>query len=808
MGLNLLYDAQLESCLIHLNRSAFGQPKYFKFDLGRPVLGVEAPEHIVPLQPGLLHLLLGRNGSGKSLLLKSIVGGAMKDALLDTSLLVALPSAAAVAEWRGSFYAFHAKLKSLTEEDLSSLGPKPLRDFFQRPIVTALEDSLAGSNPDDFLNHLEMSAVDTVTFFGCTIDDIAAWRARCGYREVLSNFLEDDPDNFGLDKMLCEYLTTGTTVLPHNPSDQWLWDFHIPPGARWWNDPSLRDLVVPATREFLRSVTHAELSGIRSARLLAPFPEAGPLRKFLDEQMAQSATYQENSYRPEHLPFPIGLFQPFLIGGRPYVASFELRVLRDSLFELFDLSPTPDRDVLADTFEQVTHSLVRITAVADDQELSMRISGVPQLTTLLKAVSNRLARCAIGVSEIRFQWPPGGEALWGESRPKDGPQAWTPWTRTATRALLPLLELRDAVSGEWLGIESASKGQREVMTLLLQLARLTQERSPELRGLPAGRHAILVSDEFDSSLHPSASTAVLEQLTEILDRLAGVSILISTHNVAALGRPLLRGVSRIFAERTHDDFRYVTSLDSSLEVTSEILGSSFLDALKLKRLHILVEGNHDELIVRDLLSNQIPEIRDLDIVNGHGLYGWSGIVANSLRFLDSPILLVHDKRDGELEEQWRKLQNSYIRTGRLPTWGDTPLSTMLWNIRSRRSNNRSIKSDGELEKLLLLLRNNVFDRDQNLAPRIYIFGLECDDIIDLLPISSFPKAVRFGNWATAHTDFEQKRPHSRGEAFKQEFGITDRTIQNAVAQNKDTVHAELSRLVSSVRHLLDHGRLP
>jgi hypothetical protein len=361
------------------------------------------------------------------------------------------------------------------------------------------------------------------------------------------------------------------------------------------------------------------------------------------------------------------------------------------------------------------------------------------------------------------------------------------------------------VSGEWLDLEQASRGQRDVLALFIQLARLEVERGAHMS--IEDRHVILFSDEFDKSLHPTASTAVLERLAAVAEQLPAVSIVVSTHNVSALSRPALLGVSRIFASRSNDDFRYIESLNSTLDVVSEVLGASFLDALKLKRLYLLVEGNHDELIIGDVLKDQIPEMRDVEIVNGGGVNAWSGIIANSLRFLDAPVLLVHDKRNSELEREWARHQGVHRRTGRLPNWGDTGLSAMLTDLGFRRHKGRSNKGDGELERLLWLLKDNVFDRDQSLASRIFVFGLECDDIVDLLPISSFPKARRFASWAAAHDDFDTRHPRAGGEKFKYEFGIKDRSVGDALKATMDSVHPELGRLCEAVRYLLDHGQL-
>jgi hypothetical protein len=819
MDLKFSYDAQLESCLVRLNRSMLVGQEPLDFDMGtgklrwrdlesfsamfgRASLGVETPHRLLPLPAGRMHLLLGRNGAGKSLLLNSLKPQGSVS-LLSSSLIVSLPSDISNSEWAQRVDELRTTLEALEE-------PYIAHELFEqaaRPIVSALEKALVGDNPIEYLGALEMSAEDVLTFFNCTSEEIQRWKDRLGDIEGTTYGSIGgigDQRLWGLDSMIGEFLLSGARTLPHNSAGnefepRWVYEGSVLSSAPWLNDSQRRDLVVPGVRQFLSSITHAEITD-RGGRLLAPLPESGALREILELQRIDLENRQSDPNL--RLPFPVGLFQPFSLGGRPYVASFEIEVSSGQLFELIDVSPASDTGALDVAFERLAMGLVAVTATSDD-ELGVKVSGVSRLKAWLDAVSKRLSQCEIGVEAVRLKWPPTTGDLLGHRVTEEG-EEWS-YAVGAPRTYLPTLEWRDAVSGEWLNIDSASLGQREVMVLFLHLARLAFERRGH--ALKA-RQVILLSDEFDSSLHPTASTAVLEQVAEITHRLPGVSVIMTTHNVAALGRPSLRGVSCIFAERSLDDFRYVESLDSSVEVMASVLGSSFLDVLKTKRLHILVEGNHDELVISDALRDQIPEIRDVELVNGRGLYAWSGIIANSLRFLDAPILLVHDKRDEQLEDQWKRIQDSFIRTGRLPNWGDTGLSAMLSNLKVRKHKGRSEKSDGELERLLWLLKNNVFDRDHSQALRIHIFGLDCDDIVDLLPISSFPKANGFRDWTSAHSDFDKRHPRAGGEKFKLELDIHDRSVQAAVARNKDAVHPELGRLVDAVRSLLDGGTLP
>jgi len=812
VDLNLPYDAQLEACLLKVHGDRVGRHDELSFGslLSRPILGAEAPHHVVKLPSRHLHVLLGRNGSGKTLLLEALRPDHSATNPLTSTFIFRLPDETTCREWARAATNEMSRLRLLPADDpeLDHVPPEYVINA-DRHVVSRLEATLQGPAPGEYLSQVGMTSGEALEFFGCSASEIDAWSRRWeerhfeekygvhldGWRDIDLRFLES------------EFVLTALSHLPSNPGQSTIDvpGFLIAPADTWFNDTSRRNLIVPAVQQFLRNATHVETED-EASRLLCPFPEAGPLREFVELVRADT---DPNSLAL--LPFPTGLFQQHSFGGRPFIASFNLDLKAKHLVRVIDVSPGAEHLTLEQSLGELVTSLTSIHAWQSDSTLGLQIDHVDQLELAIRFVSRQVARCDIGVAEVALRWPPDGSTFYKEET-SDETVRWG-LAGPVPRAL-PTLKWKDAVSGEWLWLDEASRGQREVISLFVHLADLGFHRSAAAARLHKdrrewrNRHVILVSDEFDRSLHPSASTATLEALAEAVEDMHGVSVVVSTHNVSSLSRASLRGVSRILANRTHDDFQYESSATSSLEVTASILGSSFLDALKLKRLHILVEGNHDELVITRLLENQIPEITDVDIVNGRGVNAWSGIIANSLRFLDAPVLLVHDKKDLELETQWRTLQETFSKTGRLPAWGDTGLSAMLSDLGQRRSEFASRAGDSELERMLWLLRDNVFDADHSQAQRLHIFGLDCDDIVDLLPVTAFPKAKKFTNWSDAHADFRRRSPREGASKFKSEFGINDRTVREALKKSADSVHPELARLVGAVRELLEHGSLP
>lgn len=83
--------------------------------------------------------------------------------------------------------------------------------------------------------------------------------------------------------------------------------------------------------------------------------------------------------------------------------------------------------------------------------------------------------------------------------------------------------------------------------------------------------------------------------------------------------------------------------------------------------------------------------------------------------------------------------------------------------------------------------------------KVEIFGLNCDDIVDLLPITAFPGAAQYKSWEIAHKNLTM----SNGEDFKNRLGINETSIKLALTTIKDKWHPELIRLFETVSRYFD-----
>jgi hypothetical protein len=81
-------------------------------------------------------------------------------------------------------------------------------------------------------------------------------------------------------------------------------------------------------------------------------------------------------------------------------------------------------------------------------------------------------------------------------------------------------------------------------------------------------------------------------------------------------------------------------------------------------------------------------------------------------------------------------------------------------------------------------------------------GLREDDVVDYLPIKSFPKAAQYGEtWTEVHAQFRAQNKYRSGENFKKLLGIDGTSVRRAIKENSDFIHEELAELTNLIRNL-------
>ena len=816
-----MYDLELSEMIIQFSQLEAQD----ELTIGVPVTTVGESSSI-SLDSSSLLMLLGRNGAGKTLLLEALQNySSPNQQFPKVSFLFSVPSNENYEEYESLYREFVEGSEFATKwenlDDGSYPGPGLLAQEemglpFSNGFYDALSNLLESHGSDDWrlqtseIPDFDNEEIKKVLLYQQSNDDVGNWNDS----EMTRYFTLESITNirsFAPSYLLHHYLTLEKNNSPsivHTRFNQ-----PIFPAARWFAQSKL---ISNAVFQFFADFQFVELLPGNTFRLLAEIPEGGPLYDFtkereLDEKEAEKLDV-ERLVQKTIFGFPQALFETVEVSGKPYVAS-RIMPLHDqnsqwSPIAVESFSPEADALVKAQTLLWKIFALNSAVEIdhGDDGGMLINVSIPQEIQDISKSASDSIARCKVGVAGIRIVFPKKSfrnasarqffalnyEVQVGQ-RMKAGLGMIQHFAESAGVDTSPAIEWQDELTTKWLSFGKASLGQQQVILLMLRLQDLTANSNTE-------KHDFIISDEFDRNLHPDASSAVLQEIMLLMNSRKSLSVILSTHSIPALGMPPLSGIERIYAERTLETFRYSQSSSALVSTIEDILGVTSLDALRLKRLHVLVEGLHDELVIADVIRQQIPDIPDINIINGNGVNSWGGIIGNSLRLFDAPILLIYDKKSDELEEAWKKVVDQTNENGARPAWPKTGLSRLLSEVENRK--NRPHHGDHELLQILNVFKHHVFKSDKGLIRRIHLCGLLEDDVVDYLPIKSFPKAAQYGEtWTEVHAQFRAQNKNRSGENFKKLLGIDGTSVRRAIKENSDFIHEELAELTNLIRNL-------
>jgi hypothetical protein len=488
--------------------------------------------------------------------------------------------------------------------------------------------------------------------------------------------------------------------------------------------------------------------------------------------------------------------ESIMVGDHQNYVPFSATVLEG------DSRSTLDRLVRAsaDHFETRARNRASVSSMSSSEgDEEAPIDDVPPMSEYFSAVGSDLEACEIGIAGVRVVETPSTRG-----RSDEHEQRWT-------------IEWRSPFSDRWLDVDSMSQGQRDALTLLMAIGP-TRGGGPyapyrfiDTKSASWGQSASFVlADEFDKHLHPTASRLLAERIHAAALR-SGARVILSTHSVPALTDRSLRQARRIFASRTVEGgFAYSIGQEVDRSVLAEVLGVDHLDAMRLTNGFLLVEGLHEEALVARLMSDTTlgPPVEGVDVINARGIWSYSGIWSNVLRLLEAPVVVMYDKQSAVFEDEWRKFSKAVNTQDPLrPAWRDTGFASMLEDVQSRRREHESQSGDDELANILGFAKSVILDDSGLLGPvvqRIDFLGLQCHDIVDLLPVSAFPKAIAVGRtWDEVRTWWSQHpRTDRRSTDFKKHFGINERSVKTAVERiDLSDPHPEILRIAEAIRLL-------
>ncbi len=340
------------------------------------------------------------------------------------------------------------------------------------------------------------------------------------------------------------------------------------------------------------------------------------------------------------------------------------------------------------------------------------------------------------------------------------------------------LEALDQPSGEWVETAQLSEAQRRWVANALTIG-AAQE---------GGGAIVVLADEADAGVHVTASTSIFRALSE----LPGIGFA-SSHSPTALRTPLAR---LLHVDRDADGNVTVgpAGLSSDAKVSTDELGVDLIDLLATRYLTVIVEGAHDRVVLEGILDGEDHLDRML-IIEGRGTRTMKGIPDATLLvdFTDQRILVIVDNVRNERLQPVVEALKLFQADGR---------ST---KAALKESGFEDLRSGATPEERILL---EIIERSysRRIIDRFDIHGLPTRDVAQLLPAESFGLEV---GWPKLEKDYKSDRT---GRDFKtwlrEEHGvsITIRTIRKAV-RNLDEYSPGLYALREAVEVALDLATL-
>jgi len=589
----------------------------------------------------------------------------------------------------------------------------------------------------------------------------------------------------------------------------------------WFNDPKALQIVGAAFEQLIESSSCLVESASDGMRFVADIPDEGPLREIIDLCDIEYQMLAGHDRGPGELGFPFSLFSIVDVGRGPQIATrnFELfgygkdgsatnvhaidfsgdtTALIGELWESEYVNRTLKVKVTAGSDPAVEKEWVTASedelffgrgfrATSDSEEIV--VTGLRQLDEHLSVISRAIVGLDLGVNAVRVS--------------RRTVRDWVKFGgHMGTSEMVYPIEWQPRGSDRWLEVKDLSGGQRDVLLLLLSIAR---------RADLSGRRFILI-DEFDQHLHPIATTSLLNLLQSFAKQ-NRVHVILSTHNIPALEDESVRQAPRIYAEPDANGHpTYHRGENLSAEALQDVLGVDVLSRTRLARAFVLVEGLHDHIVIEHLLETN-GGLMGVEIVNALGTWSFESTWHNVLRHHTAPVIVVYDKAASALEERWEALRKNPYRSkggGKrvLKQFDSAGFRKIETEVQGRNLPHLRQPGDDEIMRLLglvkALLRGPETEVLRNLE-RVTLHGLQCRDIVDLLPVAAFPEAA-----AEAHTweELWKRDPQIKGDTFKKKYEIHEQSVREALKIGADHVHPELQRLYNVIIMQSEPSDLP
>ena len=792
------FDFKLVETIVHSvkGKHGMGGPPF-------PRIHVESESRLPMTRTGVT-MLLGKNGSGKSGFLKALGGFTeFKGGNPRIIFRFAIPSIEQHLEYLDVVDGFKRRpeyaeeVARMIEAEGGDFGTVDVRDFnlpfhdrliesFTVPAYEAergFELVFGTTSSTELLDHFGFSEVEVEAFRGRRTRHHSRFSPEAMYSSQLRenlNFRDYFPEYF-------LFMLQGSAFNRGEDAG----------GGTWFDCSQLvsdRQGRMDVVREIRWIFENATMLDVTNRDGLQFSFVADPESSDADARAAESRRREGEDYDNVTYPFDLARSdQRYSTAFRTF-EGFEFR--NWTPFDIADLT-FQSREKAIDDVRSVFHNFLRISiepAVAPDFVVVTHTN--PRSSTVLAQSGVLLRESDIGITELRIR----GMDPWPVNRLDfDGP--WDDGLRRSVD-FVPVIEWRGPGDDRWRPLEECSDGQLDYLRIIVRLVAFISKEHD--------RHVnVLVIDEFNRLLHPTVSQVLLEQLDRFGKRF-GTRVIASTHSFGSLE---IHRYPQIVAERDELGRHWLSASTSMDKIAlAAKLGVPERLVTELRKVILLVEGEHDEIVISRLLDSN-PEIAEVvELRNLRGLFGLSSQWWSWLRHETADVVLVYDKRNEVIEDEWAEMQ-AHARKARVKENLLTRRPAIEAELRAceqrirraRRAGERVGAGDTETKNICAFLRDVVesaqedgdVDAVAEKLSRVHLHGLSVPDIVDVLPVGEFGGTGRFGSW-------EELRRHESNadlgaDEFKAKFDVNSDRFRRAVDGSfQDGIHPELQRLFARI----------
>ena len=334
----------------------------------------------------------------------------------------------------------------------------------------------------------------------------------------------------------------------------------------------------------------------------------------------------------------------------------------------------------------------------------------------------------------------------------------------------------DAPTGEWVLPSQLSEAQRR--WALLSIWTTMMETGAELDDSHIG---CVVIDEPEAALHPRAQRHAVAGLKTLAGELA-CPIMVATHSPVLLNDPDIR---LLHVLRGQTGSTTVNPMEELARSNLDQLGLSMADLLQVQRVFLLVEGEHDAVVLDELIGDELARCRAAVFPLRGAHKAVSALDSRILlEFTDARLLFVLDNMAN------RRLGAKWRRARALAAAGDREAA---WRALGRQTEWKSIEARAAYEVMAAAITGGV-------AHRVALFGMSKVDVVEYLDVAQFvPGASSWqelaAEWmlfrkAGGTRDFKSWLRHHKGAQ------VTTAHVR-AVARSSDEVPRDFQKLLTT-----------